>query len=374
MNGRRGNGEGSVYKTADGSWRAAISIGNGKRRFVRAKTRAEAARLLNSALKAAHDGLALPGSRQTFAQFVEKWLVAVGPTVKERTITGYATLLRTHALPPIGHMPLVKVQPADLQRLYEARRAAGAAPNTVRNLHRAVSKVLRDGVRWGDLSRNVASLVDAPRSGRTKMHALTAEEARALLLVAEGDRLQVLLLLALNTGMREGEVLGLTWRAVDLDAGTVSVVASLGPTKAGLALGTPKTKSSQRTIAIDGRVVAALRRRRTAQLEERLAAGPAWQEHDLVFATKAGGPIWARVLLRDWFRPLLRRAGLPTAVRFHDLRHTFASIALARGIHPKIVQEMLGHSTIAVTLDIYSHVAPGLQRDAAREIGVALLG
>jgi integrase len=372
MRGRRGNSEGSIFYSKERGWTALIPMGKGKRRWVRAKTRAEVARALNTALKARQDGLPMPGSQQTFAAFVEKWLAATAPTVRAKTATGYAVLLRS-AVSVIGQMPLTQVQPSDLVSLYEARRAEGAAPRTVLHLHRVMFRALRFAERWGDMARNVAALVDAPKVTRTEMRALTTDEARLLLRTAEGDRLSALLLLALSTGMRLGELLGLTWRAVDLDRGTVSVVASLQPTPNGLVLMEVKTKRSRRVINIEQRVVAALRRHRAAQLEARFGAGGAWVDRDLAFTTETGAPIDGRTLIRKWFRPLLHRAGLPP-IRLHDLRHTYASVALARGVHPKVVQEAMGHTTISTTLDLYSHVVPTLQRDAAREMGAALLG
>lgn len=174
--------------------------------------------------------------------------------------------------------------------------------------------------------------------------------------------------------MRSGELLGLTWRAVDLERGAISVVASLQPTSRGLALVETKTNRSRRVIDIEPRVVAALRRHRAAQEMERRVAGAAWEgRDDLVFTTTTAAPIDGRKLIRTWFRPLLAKAGLPP-IRIHDLRHSYASIALARGVHPKVVQEALGHATIAVTLDLYSHVVPSLQREAAKEMGAALFG
>jgi integrase len=372
MNGRRGNNEGSIFYSKERGWTALIPMADGKRRWVRSKTRSEVARQLNTALKARQDGLPVPSGQQTYAAFVEKWVAATAPNVRAKTATGYAVLLRS-AVPVIGHLPLANVQPADLVRLYKARREAGAAPRTVLHLHRVIFRALRFAERWGDVARNVAALVDAPKVTRTEMTALTTDEARLLLRTAEGDRLAALLLLALSTGMRLGELLGLTWRAVDLERGSVGVVASLQPTPNGLDLMEVKTKRSRRVINIEPRIVAALRRHRAAQLEERFAAGGAWADPDLVFTTETGAPIDGRTLIRKWFRPLLRRAGLPP-IRLHDLRHTYASVALAHGVHPKVVQEAMGHSTIAVTLDLYSHVVPTLQRDAAREMGAALLG
>jgi integrase len=288
----------------------------------------------------------------------------------------YAQLLRCHALPVIGCVPLTKLRPSDLMLIYDRRRKVGAAPRSILHLHRAIFRCLRYAERWGDVARNVAALVDAPKVTRSDMRALSGEEARALLKVAEGDRLEVFLVLALSTGMRSGEMLGLTWRAIDFDHGSISVVASLQPSAAHeLVLMEPKTPRSRRVIDIEPRVVASLRRHRAAQEMERRVAGELWGEPvpDLVFTTPTGAPIDGRVLIRSWFRPLLAKAGLPR-IRIHDLRHSYASIALARGVHPKVVQEALGHSTIAVTLDLYSHVVPSLQREAAKEMGAALFG
>lgn len=372
---RRGRGEGTVSQRKDGRWEARVSDGRGGRKMYYGKTRADVARRLSAALKAHDDGLPAPSDKLTFAAFVEKWVAAIAPTVRDRTAYGYGVLLRKHAVPVIGRVPMTQLQPADLVRVYQQRRKAGAAPRSVLHLHRVLFRALRFAERWGDVARNVAALVDAPKVSRTEMRALSADEARQLLRTGEADRLGALLVLALSTGMRSGELLGLTWRNMDLDRGAVGVVAALQPTAEGLALVEPKTSRSRRVIDIEPRVVMALRRHRAAQLMERRVAGEAWHAPiaDLVFTTATGAPVDGRDLLRSWFRPLLVRAGLPP-IRFHDLRHSYASIALAQGVHPKVVQEAMGHATIAVTLDLYSHVVPSLQREAARTMGAALFG
>jgi len=372
---RRGHGEGSIGQLKDGRWLARASL-DGRRKSFTARTRVEAAKKLATAIRAYQDGLPTPNDRQTFGQFVERWIASVGPTLRPKTAQNYAQLLRSHAIPEIGRIPLTKLRSTDLDRVYERRRKRGAAPRSILHLHRAIYRCLRYAERWGDVVRNVAALVDAPKVTRTEMRALNGEEARALMKVAEGDRLEALLIVALSTGMRSGEMLGLTWRAVDLDRGRISVVASLQPNSSHqLVLMEPKTPRSRRVIDVEPRVVAVLRRHRAAQELARRVAGDAWSSPipDLVFTSPTGAPIDGRVLIRSWFRPLLVKAGLP-AIRIHDLRHSYASIALARGVHPKVVQEALGHSTIAVTLDLYSHVVPSLQREAAKEMGVALFG
>jgi integrase len=370
---RRGRGEGSICQTKDGRWLARITV-DGRRRSMYATTRSDAARKLAAAIRARQDNLPMPSDKQTVAQFFSRWIVAVTPTLRPKTAYNYAQLLRTHAMPLLGKIPLTKLQPSDLIRVYETRRKAGAAPRSILHLHRVLFRALRFAERWGDVGRNVAALVDAPKVTRSEMRCLNEEEARRLLSIAHGDRLEALLILALSTGMRSGELLGLTWRAVDLDRGSVSVVASLQPTSKGLALVDTKTNRSRRVIDVGPYVVSALRRHRAAQQMERRVAGSDWvAEDDLVFSTPTGAPIDGRKLIRSWFRPLLAKAGL-SPIRVHDLRHSYASIALARGVHPKVVQEALGHSTIAITLDLYSHVVPSLQREAAKEMGVALFG
>jgi integrase len=376
MKKRRAHGEGTIYRRDDGRWVAMLNVGviagRRRRRAFYGATQAQALAKLNDATHSMRRGVPVPLERQTFGAFAEKWLATVRPSLREPTFRRYSSLL-AHAVRALGHTSLAKLGPADLQRLYEDRRKAGAAPRTILHVHRVIHRALRDAERWGEVARNVARLADAPRVGRAEMRTLTAVEARQLMRSAEGDRLEAVVVLALTTGMRMGELLGLTWRATDLDKGAVRVQASMQRTAAGLALVEPKTARSRRQIEVEPRVAAVLRRHRALQLQERLAAGQEWVDRDLVFTTQEGGPIDGRELLRAWFRPLLARAGLP-AIRFHDLRHSYASIALAQGLHPKVVQEAMGHSTIAVTMDLYSHVVPSLQREAAREMGAALFG
>jgi integrase len=350
-----------------------IVAGKRKRRAYYGGTQEEVLGKLSVATHGLRRGVTPPLDRLTVANFMSKWLAAASGSLRETTARRYEQLIRIHVLPSLGRTSLAKLGPADLQALYKQRIAAGAAPRTVLHVHRVLHRALSQAERWGDAARNVAALVDAPRVARAQMQALTAGEAKALMKAAESDRLAALLTLALATGMRQGELLGLRWQDLDLDAGAVRVTSAMQLTARGLTLVEPKTARSRRQIEVEPRVIAALRRHRGNQIQERFTAGPAWEDHGYVFCDEDGGPIDGRELLRGWFRPLLVKADLPR-VRFHDLRHTYASIALSQGIHPKIVQEALGHSTIAVTLDLYSHTVPSLQRDAARQVGAALFG
>lgn len=360
---KRANGEGSIHQRRDGRWCASLSIGRGKRKHFLGKTREQVAKQLTRALKDRDDGLPPISERQTVGQFLHGWLEATRPSIRERTWVRYEQYVRLHAEPALGKVALPRLAPQHLQRLYADRLAAGSSPTTVHHLHAMLHRALKQAMRWNLVQRNVAELVDPPRVHRFEIAPLSPEQARKLLEAAAGDRLEALYVLALTTGMREGELLGLKWRDVDLAAGAVEVRGSLQRVASGLVVAEPKTKHSQRRIGLTQVAVSALRQHKTHQAEERLRLGGAWQSTDLVFVDEVGSPIDATRFLRQSFAPLLKRAGLPK-VRFHDLRHSAATLLLGRGIHPKIVAEMLGHSQIGITLDLYSHVTPTIQRDA----------
>lgn len=236
-------------------------------------------------------------------------------------------------------------------------------------LHRALGQA----ARWDLVARNVVTLVDPPRVARHRITALTPEQARHFLDAARGDRLEALYVVALTTGMRQGELLALRWSDVDESSQALRVRGTLHhDPQGGWAIHEPKTAGSQRQVLLAVAAVDALRRHRTAQNDERQGVGPAWQDHDLVFANAVGGPLAPQNLLRRSFVPLLVRAGLPR-VRFHDLRHTAATLLLAEGVHRKIVSELLGHSQVSITLDLYSHVTGTMQRAAVSALD-GLLG
>lgn len=374
---KRGNGEGSIFKRKDGRWVGIVDLGwvAGKRRrkHCYGKTRHEVQERLVTVLRALHEGLPVSRDRLTLGAFLEHWLSVARPTFRPATFVRYEQYVRCHVVPNIGRLPLAKLGPDDLQALYTSRLKAGSAPRTVLHLHRVLHRALRQAERWGFVARNVAALVDAPRAPRTEIQALTPDEARSLLRTAEGTRLEALYVLALVTGMRQGELLGLRWADLDTDAGVVSIRRTLQRTRDGYEFLEPKTARSRRTIEVEPRVVQLLRKHRRAQNEERLRVGSAWVDAGLVFTDEAGEPLRGWDVTRSSFRPLLRLAGLP-GIRFHDLRHTAATIALSRGVHPKVVQEMLGHAAISVTLDTYSHVVKGMHHEAARTMGAALFG
>jgi len=372
---RRGHGEGGIRQRADGRWEASLRLAGGLRRYWYAATRREVQEQLTAALRDRDRGMPLPGGRQTLAQFLESWLDTVGtPTLRPRTLEGYRVLARLHLLPYLGKKELRKLTPQDLQRVYAEKLASGLAPRTVGHCHRFLHRALEDAMRWGLVPRNICDLISPPRVPQMEMRALSPAQCQEFLHAAEGDAFEALYVLALTTGMRQGELLALKWGDIDLSTGTLQVRRSIARlTGQGFVESEPKTAKSRRSISLMGMAVDALRRHRQRQIETRLAVGPAWEEHGLVFCNSLGRPLERQSVTQRSFRPLLDKAELPH-IRFHDLRHSAASLLLSLGIHPKVVQEMLGHAQIGITMDTYSHVMPALQREAVDTVERFLRG
>jgi integrase len=225
-------------------------------------------------------------------------------------------------------------------------------------------------VKWQLLARNPVEAVEPPKVQRKEMRALDEDETASLLNLLVETRLYMPVMLAVTTGLRRGEILGLRWSSVDFSAGTITVTRSLEQTKNGLRFKSPKTHRGRRSIAVGVVTVEAMRMHRAKQAEERLALGPVYEDHDLV-CPRPGGRLWPPDMLSTAFSAMMRRSVLPK-IRFHDLRHSHATHLLKAGIHPKVVSERLGHSSVGITLDTYSHVLPGMQKDAILKLDVAL--
>ena len=263
------------------------------------------------------------------------------------------------------------IQAAHAKALTSGRRdgRGGLAKRTVVHHHRVLSEALKQAVRWRLLSINPCGLVDPPRPARREMNTIDEAETAALIGAAESSRIGAPVLLAATTGMRRGEILGLRWSDVDFERRTISVAQTLEETKTALAFKEPKTARSRRMIALPQVAIEALRRHRARQAQERLRVRPAWADLDLVCTDAIGEPIRPDYLTHA-FTKLVARLGLK--VRFHDLRHSHLSHLLAAGVHPKVASERAGHTSVGFTLDVYSHVMPGLQEDAANRIDAAL--
>jgi integrase len=371
----RGAGEGTIFKRTDDSgnvrYVAELYLGTdaaGKRLVWRksGRKRKDVADALAKAIDERNKGMQLVTEKQTLAEFLTAWLDDVAkPKLRPRVHLRYEQLLRLHVIPHLGHVLVTKLTPQQLQALYSTL-GESLAPRTVGHVHRCLHVALETAVRWGLTYRNVADLVEPPRVEATPVTALSPAQARQLIAAVADDPHEALYVLAVTTGMRQGEILALRWSDVDLDAGRLQVVRSLAMVRGvGPVFQEPKTQKGRRAIALTSLAIGALRRHRARQREQRLKAGPRWSDLDLVFPTEIGTPMSARNLLARSFEPLLARSGLPK-IRFHDLRHSTASLLLAMEKHPKIVQEMLGHATIGITLDTYSHLLPSLQAEAVR--------
>jgi len=361
---QRGRGEGSIFMRKEGLWVAEISLDDGRRKTLYAKTKAEAAEKLRYVQRQIDEGSFVYDDSQTLGQYLRNWLVTKQIEMRPSAFRRVEEHVRLRLVPALGQMRLTKLAPQQIQTVYTESLTQGLAPSTVRGMHFTLRNALETAVEQGTLSRNPAQAVKKPRQMRSEMQVLNAEQARALIEAARGERLEALYLLALHTGMRQGELLGLRWKDVHLDLNSLHITTTVSWDSTGYHFGEPKTKRSRRRIALSPAIVGVLLAHRTRQVEERLKAGAAWQDHGLVFPTLLGTPQSPSNIRTRSMNRILTRAQLPL-VRFHDLRHTAATLALSANVNPKIVSEMLGHSSVAFTLDTYSHVLPTMQTDAA---------
>ncbi len=306
-------------------------------------------------------------------EFFEDWLQAIVFSLRPRTFRRYCEYVRLHIVPTLGGVRLASLDSRQIQLLYSKKIAQGLSPMSVLHIHRVLRRALGQAERWGLVATNAAQLADAPRPERVEMTTLSPEEARRFLLAASRDRLEALYVLAITTGMRQGELLGLRWHDVDLEQRSIRVTGSLQyvPGK-GLSVATPKTRRSRRHVLLSEVATEALDHHRTVQGME-LANSATWEDHDLVFPNRCGRPMYATNMLNRSFAVILKAAGIPR-IRFHDLRHTAATLLLGKGIHPKVVSEMLGHANTSMTLDVYSHATPTMQRQAATAFDQIFLG
>jgi len=375
---RRGNGEGSIYKRPDGTWVGQVSIGYDpatgklKRKSFYGKTRKEVADKIAQALQELKSGTFVEPTQTTFGDWLDKWLTSYKKSqLKPSTYESYEMLINVHIKPALGKVPLAKLQAHMLQSFYNEKLEKGRADGKgglstrmVRYLHAIIRQALQQAVKEGLLARNVADATSPPTVKNKQMRPLTEDELLGFFEAAKEDRLFPAYVLAATTGLRRGELLGLCWDCVDLEHGIITVKRQLLALKDGLTLEeTTKSKSGRRSIVLTDDAIRELKAWKKRQAQEKLLLGEAYQDNGLVFCKEDGTPLDPREFTKR-FQRLLEKAGLPK-VRLHDLRHTHASLLLARGVHPKVVQERLGHSSITITLDLYSHLAPGLQEAAA---------
>src|SRR5499433_321392 len=374
--------KGHIRERSPGHWAIVIDVRDpegGKRKqrwysFKGAKRQAqiECARLIADI----QQGTAVEPPRMTVAAFLERWIEHMQGQVSPRSHERYAELARKNLVPLMGALTLTRLQPAHISQAYAKALASGRRDGTgglsactVTHMHRVLREALQQAVRWQLLARNPADAIKPPKVERKQMSVLDTDATAELIEAARPYRIFVPILLGVLCGLRRGEIAALRWRSVDLEAGQLAVVASIEQTKQGCR--EKETKSGRdRVVALPAMLVAELRRHRAEQAQELLPLGVRLSDESFVVAQADGSPLQPNSLTHA-FTDFLEAQGLQR-VRLHDLRDSHATHLLAAGIHPKVASERLGHSKVGITLDLYSHVLPGMQEDAAAKVDAAL--
>jgi integrase len=361
---------GQIVRRGDRTWLVRVYNGRDpeskKRRYLNKTVRGrlrDAQSHLNKMLGERDGGRNLDSSKQTLNQFLDRWLeVCAKPRLRAKSFQDYEGLLRRYVRPCLGAKTLATVSAFDIQMLYRDLLTGGLSARSIRYTHAVLRSALKQAVRWSLILANPADLVDLPRQSNRRVGVFSIEQARTFIKAISGHPCEALFALAMTTGMRPSEYLGLTWNDFDLDRGTVSISRTLEWRKGGGHFADTKRSRSRRVVKLQGWVIALLR--------EHLSRERGCRE-DLVFRAKRGGPVRESRFVQCYFKPLLKKAELPS-IRLYDLRHTAATISLAAGVPAKVVSEQLGHASVGFTLDVYSHVLPHMQ-DAAAELVQALL-
>lgn len=374
---RRGNSEGSIYqRSSDDRWLGAATVGldpAGRpiRRTVSAKTRAEVVRKLKVLSREIDDGLVTAERAPTLEVLFERWFVDVmAREVVRSTIDNYRSIVKFHILPTLGRKKVDELTVAEVDQLLAAKIAAGLSPSTVHRIRAVLSQCLDQGIRWGVAQRNVARLSRSPKLIRPEGRTLSPEQARGLLASLRGHRNEALYTLMLSTGMRRGEALGLKWGDVDLEGGVVRIRRSLKREGGHIVTADTKTLKSRRAVNLPEPVVELLTRHRDQQEKQRVDLRAAWVETGFVFTSSIGTPIDPRNLYRD-FQKVCENAGL-SHWHPHELRHSAASLMLANGVKLQVVSQVLGHSSIRMTADVYGHILDPDREQAAKAMAAVL--
>jgi integrase len=384
---KRGNGEGSIFNQG-GRWRGVVTLKDGGRKWFSAATRHEVADQLRDALKDQSLGLLVAPKKQTVGQFLTWWLSdVVKPSARPKTMQFYEYQTRIHLIPGLGDIPVQRLTAQRVQAFLNDRLAQKSertkrqiTARTVRHMHRTLCTALNVAVKYKVVAVNVALATDPPAAARPTVSYMSVEQARAFLETAKGDRLYALYATVLALGLRLGEGLGIAWDDIDLGSGRFNIQQALQrlskklyPEKSGLQLVEPKGGYSARVVTLPAVTISALRHHQALQAEEQRWAGSRWNNQwGLAFTGKLGKPLDERSVLR-WFQKLLALAELPK-MRLHDLRHSAVAILLAQHVNIKAISELLGHSSVAFTLQVYGHLLEGVKRETADTMNAALSG
>jgi len=365
----RGHGEGSIRKRKPGLWESRGWF-DGKRRSFYGAKRKEALNKLKEAQRRHEEGRLPDGKTQTVGRYLDSWLADVEPTVRPETLRSYRLNVE-RVKPHIGRIRLDQLKAPAVQNCYTKLLADGLSKRSVQQAGTVLHKALSDAQRLGHVGFNACDSARAPSPAKQEMRVLSADELVQLFEATASDRYHALWVVLGTTGLRLGEALGLKWSDVDLTRKSLTVRRALQrQTGRGLQFIEPKSKGSKRTVELLDLTVDALRAHRERQTFERKAALDRWHDQDLIFASPTGTPLEQGGIWKHW-TAALDKAGLPH-IRRHDLRHTAATLRLQAGANVKVVQELLGHSSITLTLDTYSHVTPGMQRESADALDALL--
>jgi integrase len=379
---------GHITKRGKNSYSIAISLGKDpvtgkyKQQWVSVKgTKKDAEKRLGELLHQLDTGTFMKPDKTTLGEYLERWLKDyVVPNLSPKTAEGYEHIIRRHLIPALGGIPLTQLKPENLQRYYAEKLSRGRcdgegalSPRTVRHHHVTLHDALESAVKWGLLSRNPADGVSPPRYQRPECHTLSEDDVHTFLEAARQTPYFALFYTALYSGMRRSELLALRWSDIDLLLCQIYVTRTLHHLRDGdIVFRAPKTAKGRRMIALSPSAVSILIEHKEKQKLDRAMLGIPLKDDDLVFSDLEGRPLLPDTVTHAWIK-LVRRIGLK-GIRLHDARHSHASLMLKAGTHPKIVQERLGHASIQITLDTYSHVAPGLQEAAAESFDKLLSG
>lgn len=370
---------GHIVKRGKDSYSIKVSVGKDantgkyKYQWTTVKgTKKEAEKRLGDLLHQLDTGTFIKPGKTTLAEYLERWLKDYAwPNLAPRTAEGYESVIRRHLVPALGNIPLTQVKPEHLQRYYSETLAGGRCdgkgalnPTTVSHHHTCLHRALKMALKWGLISRNPADAVTPPRPQRSEIHTMNEDDITRFLEATKATPHYVLFYVALFSGMRRSELLALRWCDVDLLLCQAHITRSLHHLRTGeIVIKAPKSAKGRRMVFLSPSTALLLQEHRNKQEAQRAMLGIPLKDYDLVFSDLKGKPLLPDTISHVWIK-LVKRTGLE-GIRLHDARHTHASLLLKQGVHPKIVQERLGHATISTTLDLYSHVAPGLQEAAA---------
>lgn len=367
---------GQIVEREKGVWTIRIYLGEdakGKRQYhneTAKGTKKDAQKRLTEIQREKDLGLITDARKQTLNDYLDDWLTSIAkPRLNHRTFEDYSDLMRRYIRKPLGNIKLAELKALHIQKVYAQMQENGLSARIVRYTHAVLRSALQHALKVNMLARNEAQFVQLPKQTRKEMDVLNQAEIAAFLKALQGERFATMFSFALATGCRPEEYLSLQWKDVDFEKGTAIIRRALITHRkgGGWHFAEPKTKQSRRTMPLPVSTIQELRTHRRRQLEAKLKLGTAWNDFDLVFASEIGTPLNPPNVTRA-FKKALKDAGIRTSIRLYDLRHTTATLLLQAGVNPKVVSERLGHSTIVLTLDVYSHVLPNMQEAATEHL------